>query len=102
MLAVVTLFDQGTSLTDIMFVFSMLFTSNDVMQKLRYKPWIISGICLSVISILCIYPIWVEKGTANGNYLFFQQFALWAFLSVFIVEFSSSALQHLRSEKNPC
>jgi hypothetical protein len=48
---------------------------------------ILAGILVPILISPTIFALWVDYGTANANFLFFQGLASWAFLAFFTSEF---------------
>lgn len=87
MVAVIILFKPAMSLTDIAFAVTLLLTYHgDVLQRVRYKVWILTGILVPTTLSPLLAHAWIDKGTGNANFLFFQCLALWFFCALAIVE----------------
>lgn len=75
-------------------VTSLLTRNANFAQKMRILNIILAGILIPIIISPTIFALWVEDGTANANFLFFQGLASWAFLAFFVSEFLLAYNKH--------
>lgn len=70
----------------------MLLKYDYIVTKMANLPWIVIGVLVSTVLVPLYSHLWVEKGTVNANFVFFQCYCLWVFVGLGFVEFVKSFL----------
>lgn len=90
--AIVILFRREISIVDILFGLGLLLQYPQVVRKMRHLPFIATGIVVPLILSPLMFVLWVDYGTGNANYFFFQGVCLWLFAALGIAEFTNAVL----------
>mmetsp|Transcript_25074 Transcript_25074/g.41777 ORF Transcript_25074/g.41777 Transcript_25074/m.41777 type:complete len:102 (-) Transcript_25074:652-957(-) len=89
-MCILNLFKRHICVSDVLLMTFMLMQHERVVKRMAHLPWICTGILMP----LCVSPImlfiWIQYGTGNANYAFFQGLCLWLFSAVGISEFCAS------------
>ncbi len=93
--AVVLLFKPTLCLSDVSIAMVMLSANRNVIMTMRRIPLICFCIVLTVCLSLLTAQLWLQQGTGNANFLFFQGLVLWIACAVGIVEFVRSVVVSL-------
>ena len=92
--AVIVLFSRDLTTLDILLISAMfLVNHSDVVAKMRSLPLITMGITVPLVVSPVMLDVWVQRGTGNANYFFFQGLCLWLFCALGITEFCSALLR---------
>lgn len=84
----VEFFSLKPKVINIAIAVSALLTRNThIVRSMRNLNVILAGILVPILISPTIFALWVDYGTANANFLFFQGLASWAFLAFFTSEF---------------
>lgn len=91
--AVVVAGAPKTNFTDVLWIISLLALHPRVTRRMR--PWLcaIVALCMTVPAVAspALLSLWLELGTGNANFLFFQGLAMWMAGNAGIAEFIASA-----------
>jgi hypothetical protein len=99
-LAIIFFYHTSTSAADIFFLISLFLCNAQRMVKLRFPYLIASGILIPLVLSHAVLPLWLEQGTANANYFFFQMLIMWTFIAVLIIEYTRATLESIRQKFN--
>ncbi len=94
--AVVLLFKPVLCLSDISIAMVMMSTNGKVISTMRRIPFTLLCIVLSACLSLLTVQLWLQQGTGNANFLFFQGLVLWVACAVGIVEFIRAVVVGLK------
>ena len=99
MAVIILLFSRGLVALDVVFSVVLLCQHQEVIGGMRNVPYIVAGIAvpLAVSPLMC--SLWVDRGTGNANYFFFQGICLWLFCALGIVEFAGSFIRSVNATK---
>jgi hypothetical protein len=87
MVVVVLLFKPAMSLTDVAFGGSLLVAYHrDTLSLMRRKAWVVTGLLVPTVLSPVLAHTWIQRGTGNANFLFFQCLVLWFFSALALVE----------------
>jgi hypothetical protein len=87
MMAVVILFSRDLAAADVLLAACLLAQHTAVVSQMRQLPWILIGISLPLVLTPVMLKMWIEYGTGNANYCFFQGICLWLFFALGVGEF---------------
>lgn len=91
--AVVTIFKRGLTMLDVCFAAILLCRHTQVVKGMRHVPLICAGIVVPIVVSPLMASLWVDYGTGNANYCFFQGLCLWLFCAFGIAEFTNAFLK---------
>jgi len=82
-----------TNYTDVLWIIALLALHPRVTRRMR--PWLcaIVALCMTVPAVAspALLSLWLELGTGNANFLFFQGLAMWMAGNAGIAEFIAAA-----------
>ncbi|KAJ1421528.1 GPI transamidase subunit PIG-U [Ochromonadaceae sp. CCMP2298] len=87
MMAIVILFSRDLAAADVLLAVGLLAQHTTVANQMRQLPWIVTGIQLPLVLTPVMLTMWIEYGTGNANYCFFQGICLWLFFALGVGEF---------------
>ena len=93
MMVIVMLFSRDLVLLDFAFGIALLMQHTEIIRGMHTLPIIVAGITVPAILSPLMFSLWVDRGTGNANYFFFQGLCLWLFCALGIVEFTSSFMR---------
>jgi len=99
MAVIILLFTRGLVALDVLFSIALLCQHQEVVSGMRNVPYIVAGIAVPLAVSPLMYSLWVNNGTGNANYFFFQGICLWLFCALGIVEFTGSLMRSHVSKK---
>ena len=91
--AIIILFRREISVADVLFGMSLLMQYPHIICKMRHLPFIVTGIAVPLVLSPLMFVLWVDYGTGNANYFFFQGVCLWLFAALGIAEFINTLLK---------
>lgn len=71
----------------------LLLQHEQIVQRMRHVPLIGAGIAVPLVVSPLMFMLWVDKGTGNANYCFFQGLCLWLFCALGISEFCVAVMR---------
>lgn len=69
-----------------------------VAAAMRHLSWILLAIAVPVLVSPVMRHLWLHWGTGNANFLFFQGYAQWVSLVLFVLEYVSAYLKLKQGE----
>ena len=74
----------------------LLFFQSKIVCRMRYLSLITAGILVPLLVSPAMTQLWLQYGTGNANYCFFQGLCQWLFCAFGINEFLLSYFKQLR------
>jgi len=93
MMVIVLLFSRDLVLLDFVCCIALLMQHTEIIRGMHNLPIIAAGIAVPATLSPLMFSLWVERGTGNANYFFFQGLCLWLFSALGMVEFTSSFMR---------
>ena len=89
LIGIVFMYKSNTTVPDVIFVLSCLMLNfNQVFMHIKnLLPLLFFIIIPLVLSPTMLY-LWVDKGTANANYFFFQTLIMWSSYTMLIIQYT--------------
>lgn len=93
-IVILAFFNEKTNYGDLAFCMSLLGSQTHILKEMGKMQWIFPGILIPLaLSQVMLYQ-WVELGSGNANFLFFQGMILSVFSGLGILEFVVAALKY--------
>lgn len=78
---------------------SLLTHAPAVTQSMRHLPWITMGITVPLFVSPVMRHLWVDLGTGNANFVFFQGLCMWVSLGLLLLELVTAMLRVSNGEE---
>ena len=99
LIAILFMYKPDTTICDIIFVFCVLMLNfRHVFIHVKYLSVLLVLILIPLVSSPVMLYLWVDLGTANANYFFFQSLMMWASYAMLIVQYTKALV--LREQQN--
>lgn len=97
MTVVFILFMRDQRILDVLLAMAvLLFFQSKIVCRMRYLSLITAGILVPLLVSPAMTQLWLQYGTGNANYCFFQGLCQWLFCAFGINEFLLSYFKQLR------
>jgi low temperature requirement protein LtrA len=83
-------------MSDVLFLICLFTCSPVLLVKVRHPFLVFAGIFVPMSLASTMLYLWLDVGTANANYFFFQMLTMWIFIAVLLIEYSRATLQSIR------
>jgi hypothetical protein len=97
--AIIVLFGRESAFCDVVFVACCLLRYSNVLAVMRHKELLVLVILVTMAASPVMLSLWVEAGSGNANYLFFQSIAMCIAYAFLLVEFVRSAMKLRKTSK---
>ncbi len=84
---------------DIMLLLLLPLRTVDVLTQMRFLPLILFSVVTTAVISPLMLSLWIQSGSGNANYLFFQGWVMCIFIALYITEYLNTAVRMLLTDE---
>jgi phosphatidylinositol glycan class U len=91
------LFRSAPSLVDFVFMLCLVISHPRIVARMRMLTFIGVGIWIPLLMLPVMIHVWLNAGTGNANYLYFQSLAYQVFLTLVVLQFAGGMMRRRKA-----
>lgn len=90
---------RSNNYVDIMLLLLLPLRTANVLTRMRFLPVIFFSVVTTAIISPLMLSLWIQSGSGNANYLFFQGWVMCIFVALYITEYLNTAVRMLLTDE---